>query len=178
MHGLSANDVRIRRARPEDAVGAYALIERAGTLELNTGYCYLLFCDHFSDTTIVAEAADRIVGVVIGYRPPSRPDAIFVWQVGVDPELRGAGLGQALLAAFVRTPGAAGARFLEATVTPSNAASRALFRAFARTHDAAVDERAGYAAALMPGEHEPELLLRIGPLTTVEDGVTTPRSKR
>jgi len=158
-------DIVVRGALPSDGPAVHALIERVGTLELNSGYAYLLLCDHFGSTSVVAERDGQLLGTVLGYRPPSRPDAIFVWQVGVDPAARGTGLGKKLLRAFTRTPGAAGARFLEATVAPSNAASRALFTSFARAESAPLAEQPGYGAPHLPMGHEPEPLLRIGPLS-------------
>lgn len=173
-------DIVIRGARPTDGPAVHALIAQVGTLELNTGYAYLLLCDHFGSTSVVAERDGLLLGAVLGYRPPSRPDAVFVWQVGVDPAARGTGLGKKLLAAFARTPGAAGTRFLEATVAPSNAASRALFTSFARAEGAPLEELAGYGAPHLPEGHEPEPLLRIGPLTlsttSTSEGPTGPRS--
>lgn len=169
----------IRDAGPADAVGVHALVLRAGTLEANSAYCYLLLCDHFRDTAVVAESEGEIIGVVVGYRPPTRPEVIFVWQVGVDPAHRGMGLGRALLSAFVRTRGAQGAEYLEATVAPSNAASRAVFGAFARAEGASVDERTGYPTSSFPDGHEAEPLLRIGPLHVTRDrdaSANNPRS--
>jgi diaminobutyrate acetyltransferase len=162
---LRGAQVILRTARPEDAAAMHALAERSGALEVNSAYCYLLLADHFRATSVVAEREGEIVGMVVGYRPPTRPEAIFVWQVGVDDTMRGRGLGRAMLHAFATTPGAAGARFLEATVTPANRASRALFHAFARDRATELHEEAGYPAALFPGGHEPERLLRIGPLS-------------
>ena len=171
MRELKGGEIVLRGARPEDAAAMHALAERSGALEVNSAYCYLLLADHFRATSVVAERHDPagrgdVVGMVVGYRPPTRSDAIFVWQVGVDPAMRGRGLARAMLHAFAATPGAAGARFLEATVTPDNAASRALFHAFARDRAAEIHEEDGYPAALFPGGHEPERLLRIGPLSS------------
>jgi L-2,4-diaminobutyric acid acetyltransferase len=158
-------DVLIRGALPSDGPAVHALIARVGTLELNTGYAYLLLCDHFGNTSVLAERDGQLLGAVLGYRPPNRPDAVFVWQVGVDPAARGTGLGKMLLRAFARTPGAAGVRYLEATVAPSNAASRALFDAFARAENAPLEEHPGYGAPHLAVGHEPEPLLRIGPMS-------------
>lgn len=163
MGGL--NDVTFRRARRADGKAIHALVERAGTLEANTAYCYLLMADHFGSTCVVAEVDGEVVGAVVGYRPPSRPEALFVWQVGVDSSMRGRGLGLALLRAFTRTPGARGARVLLATVAPSNVPSNKLFKAFARSLEATLKVSEGYPASLFPGgDHEDERLITIHPL--------------
>ena len=97
-------------------------------------------------------------------RPPSKPDVIFVWQIGVDPSARGQGLAKRLLQHLVDLPACRGVRFLETTVTASNTASRALFASIARKLDTGLKESDLFTAALFPGDdHEAEPLLRIGP---------------
>lgn len=158
------NDFHIRRPRRDDAAAIHALIVRAGTLEPNSAYCYLLLADHFASTCVVAEHEGEIVGAVLGYRPPSRPGSLFVWQVAVDGSMRGRGLGLALLHAFAQTPGSRGARSLLATVAPSNAPSNKLFRAYARSVGATLDVSEGYPASLFPDAHDDERLITIHPL--------------
>src|SRR5690606_41582845 len=66
------------------------------------------------------------------YRPPARPEAVFVWQIGVHPRAQGQGLGRRLLLELLRRPAAADATHLEATVGVSNTASARLFQSVAR----------------------------------------------
>ena len=54
---------------------------------------------------------------------------------------------------------------LEATVTPTNAASAALFRGFGARHGAPVVEDPAFPAELFPGGHEAEVRFRIGPIS-------------
>lgn len=159
-------DVRLRHVEPEDALALYRLVRDVGTLEPNSAYCYALCADHFRDTTVVAERGGSLVGVVVAYRPPTRPEALFVWQVGVTASMRRTGLGARLLDAALSSTGARGARFLLATVTPTNVASRRLFERFARAHGAPLHESRGYDGAHLPADHAPERLLSIGPLAT------------
>lgn len=164
MRGLNATPptgVVLRSSRPKDGAAMHALVERVGLLEQNTAYGYLLMADHFRSTCVVAERDGALVGLVIGYRPPSEPSALFVWQVGVDPSMRGQGLGRTLLNAFVQTPGGRSARSLLATVAPSNGASNKLFAAFAREIRSQVVVTEGYGSELFPPGHERECLLRI-----------------
>lgn len=159
--------IRFRGPAPEEGKLLHRLVDEGGTLELNTTYKYVLFADHFAGTTTVAEHDGEIVGFVSAYRPPSHPDTVFVWQIGVNPRMRGRGVARGLLEAMVRRPGCRGVRYLEATVTPSNLASRRLFQSFARHQGAPFEWSAGYPGELFgaPGEHEPENLIRIGPFT-------------
>lgn len=153
-----------RKARPEDGVRMYELVREMGGLELNTAYFYILFCIDFADTCVVAEVDGRMAGFVLGHRPPERQDTVFVWQVGVAPFMRKQGMAGRLLEAFLeQNPDA---RWLEASVTPSNTASRKLFRALAREHDADCEVSDFMLAEYFPDGHEAEELFRIGPLKT------------
>ena len=146
-----------------DAVAICALVGRCGVLDPNSTYCYLLLATHFAATCAVAVRAGRIVGFVSGYLVPARPSTLFIWQVAVDPAVRGQGVALRLLAAILDRPACRAVRHLEATVTPSNAASWALFRALARDRRARIERRRHISSADLGGTHEPEDLVRIGP---------------
>lgn len=143
----------------------WALVDRNQVLDSNSPYCYMLLASHFSDTCIVAERDDDVIGMVTGYRRPDRPETAFLWQIGLRKAARGQGLGLDLARAFVAQDAFAGVRFLETTVTPTNAASDGLFKALARELGAPMDIRPHFPAELFPddGDHEAELLYRIGP---------------
>lgn len=156
-----ANEPVFRKARPEDGPRMYELVKEMGGLELNTAYFYVLFCIDFADTCVVAERDGKLAGFVLGHRPPARQDAVFVWQVGVAPFMRKQGLARQLLEAFLeQNPDA---RWLEASVTPSNTASRKLFRSVARDHGVDCKVSTFMLAEHFPDGHEPEELFRIGP---------------
>lgn len=164
--------ITIRRPTVHDGPRIHRLVREGGGLDDNSRYLYLLMAGDFAATCRVADGPDGadgpLLGFVMGYRPPERPDAAFVWQVAVAPAGRGKGLGSKLLDAFIA--GAEGARFLEATVTPSNTASRRLFERFARRREVPCVIEPGFAADLFRGAgpethtHEREDLFRIGPL--------------
>jgi L-2,4-diaminobutyric acid acetyltransferase len=131
----------------------------------------LLVCTHFPDTSVVAEADGQLLGFVSGYLVPARPDTMFVWQVAVAEAARGRGLGRRMLNDVLGRPACAEVRFLNTTVTPSNVASWALFRAVARDHDAECSTVDTFRGAEVGGsDHEDEQLLRIGPLTGPKQG--------
>ncbi len=159
-------DITLRNARLEDGAGIWQVVKDSGVLDLNSAYMYLLLAKDFGDTCVVAEHAGRITGFVTGYRPPKRPDSIFLWQVGVDASMRGQGLGKRLLAAFLQSPGAQGATMLETTISPSNEASKALFGAIARELGVEMHVTEGFTESHFPtGGHEAEELYLIGPYT-------------
>ncbi len=156
----------LRNPLPVEAAALKQLIERCAPLEPNTTYAYLLFCTHFAETCLVAADAQGLLGCIIGYRPPTKPDALFVWQIGVDQRGRGLGLGSRMLETLVDQLVPEGVRHLEATVAPSNRASDALFRRFAAKRDLLLERTAYFEEQHFGGDdHEAEYLYRIG-LTT------------
>lgn len=145
-------------------------IARAAGLDENSRYKYLLFCRDFAATSAVARWEGETVGFVTGYRRPDASDTLFVWQVGVLERVRGQGVAGRMLDFLVASTKERGVRSLEATVTPGNSASFALFEGLARRHGADVSRRVLFGADLFApdaGEgdgsgHEEEVLLRIG----------------
>jgi L-2,4-diaminobutyric acid acetyltransferase len=156
-------ELTTRRAVPADAASIWRFVQRGDALESNSAYAYVLLSDHFRDTCWVTLDGDALAGFVAAYRPPRQPDTVFVWQVGVGAEWRGRGVAGELLHSLADGCGPQ-VRYLEATVTPDNAASERLFRGFARRKSAALDVSEGYGASLFPdGRSQPERLFRIGP---------------
>ena len=61
----------------------WQVVHDCGVLDLNSAYLYMLQADHFADTCAVATRGERIVGLATGHCPPTRPGAVFLWQVGI-----------------------------------------------------------------------------------------------
>jgi L-2,4-diaminobutyric acid acetyltransferase len=147
-----------------DGPALHQLIKRCPPLDENSRYCNLLQVSHFRDTAIVAEADDRLIGFVTGYRMPRRPQTLFVWQVGVAPEGRGQGLAQRLLEALLaRLPDV---DTLETTVTPDNQASMTTFNRLAGRLDTRIAQTVLFSKEQhFEGAHDDEVLLTIGPFS-------------
>ncbi len=166
----AATDLRFRTPEPADGAALWQLAKASGALEVNSPYSYILLSDHFADTCVIAELGGKPAGFVSAFISPARQDTVFVWQIGVAPAARGRGLAKSLLAALLERPGCADVQFLEATVTPSNRASEALFRGFARDLGARCEIDTGYPEEIFPGAgHETERCWRIGPLPGVTE---------
>ena len=145
-----------------------ALIAASPPLDVNSAYCNLLQCTDFAGTCVLAEREGRPVGWVSAYRPPATPECLFIWQVAVAAEARGEGLAGKMLDALRPRPAAAGATALTTTITPDNAASWALFEAFARRHGARLERAPRFERdAHFAGAHETEWQARIAPLPTL-----------
>lgn len=153
----------IRSPATNDAAQIWQLVGQTGVLDRNSAYLYLLLCRDFSDTCLVASRDGEVVGFVTGYRIPSDPDVLFIWQVGVASNAKRQGIALRLLQELAeRNAGAVTA--IEATVSPSNVASRGLFESLARGFGASLIDVAdgGFHEDLFPpGDHEAEPRIRI-----------------
>jgi L-2,4-diaminobutyric acid acetyltransferase len=158
-----AIDFRFRNPTAADGAAIWRFVEQAGVLEQNSAYSYMLLCQHFGDTSVVAEQDDALAGFVTAYRPPRQPDTVFVWQVGVARAMRGRGLAVGLLEQVLAQPACRGVCFLEASVTTDNDASKALFQALARQLNAPCTVQPFFDKAIFPEPHATEDLFRIGP---------------
>lgn len=163
---MSVPTVTLRRPTDGDGYPLHELVARCQPLDINSVYCNLLQCTDFADTSIAAVNADgHLVGFISGYRPPSRPDTLFVWQVAVDASMRGQGLALRMLMALItRVASEQGVSHLETTISPDNGASQALFmKAFAKLgvdfNTRTLFSRDEHFA----GKHEDEVLYRAGP---------------
>jgi len=156
----------IRTPTVEDGAAIWRLVRESRVLDVNSSYVYLLWAEHFGETSVLAEVDGEAVGFVTGFRPPKTPEVIFVWQVAVDGSMRGRGLAKQLLRALVELPGCAGVTHMQTTVTPSNGPSRALFHSFGRSLGAPVEVRPYFGEELFPDAgHEAEELFHIGPFS-------------
>jgi L-2,4-diaminobutyric acid acetyltransferase len=157
--------------RVADAHAIHSLIAACRPLDLNSTYAYLLLCEHFSATCVRAEAQGDTVGFVSAYRPPGRQETIFVWQVAVHAAARGRRLGARMLRELLSRPEVRNCRYLETTVSPSNAASMRMFEGLARELNAPLARQEMFQEEEFGAErHESEALLRIGPFAGLPAG--------
>jgi L-2,4-diaminobutyric acid acetyltransferase len=158
--------------RLEDGAVLWRIARDSRTLDLNSSYSYLLWCRDFSATSVVARGADgEPVGFITGYVRPQHPRTLVVWQVAVDEAARGRGLAAAMLDGLAaRTAQELGVDGIETTVTPDNTPSNRLFTSFAERHGARTEKEVLFDAGVFPESgHEPEVLYRIGPVTSLKD---------
>jgi L-2,4-diaminobutyric acid acetyltransferase len=156
--------LEIRSLSINDAASIWKLVSESGTLDINSPYLYLLLCRDFSSTGFVATLRSEVVGFVTAYEQPDAPGVLFVWQIGVASEMRKKGIGLQLLHALTQASTAGRWTALEATISPSNHASRRLFETLARSHQSQLVEipDAGFQPADFPDlEHECEPRFRI-----------------
>ncbi len=160
-----ATEIALSRPGINDAAGIHALVELCKPLDLNSTYAYLLLCHHFGATCVVAKSGGRIVGFVSAYRPPADQQVLFIWQVAVDPQARGTGLGTEMIQQLLARADLKNIRYLETTVSPSNHASRRMFERIAHRMNVSLQEQALFGRNCFGGDdHEEEALFRIGPI--------------
>ena len=166
---VEEGQVVLRRPVLADGLLVWELVRLSGTLDLNSCYLYLLLCDQFADTCVIAQQGDQIQGFVTAYIRPDKSDTLFVWQVGVLPSARGKGLAKAMLRHLWGRDVCRSLKWLEATVSPSNQPSRNLFAAMASELGTEINEHTYIGIVHFPinGSHEPEPLLRLGPFQAI-----------
>lgn len=169
-------EVFFRSAKTSDGARMWSFVNEHGVLELNSAYSYMLMATHFGAHCPIAEASNlsdadgarTLAGFVLSYRPPLQLEDLFVWQIGVHPDMRGRGLAKRMLHHLLTLPANRGVQYVTATVATGNEPSRALFRGFARETNVACNESEFFTADVFPPEleqgHEAEDLFRIGPL--------------
>ncbi len=158
------SEIVFRQPRLNDGADIQELIASCEPLDVNSTYCYLLLCKHFADTCVVAEQDGDPVGFLSGYLQPAERDVFFVWQVAVNEAARGQGLGKRLLSEVLTRPFCRKARYLEASVTAPNDASRRLFNSFAEEIGVPCREQPFFRSEVFGSEaHDEERALRIGP---------------
>jgi len=167
--GCLLNKLSFRSPVANDGPAMHALVERCKPLDVNSRYCYLILCEHFPSTCVVVEEGNEVVGFITAYIPPEKRDTLFVWQAAVDVRLRGQGLAKKMLNSLLSRPNLERTSYIEATVNPSNEASRSLFKSLAKDCSCAFDEELIFPANMFgAGDHEQENLIRVGPIDPVE----------
>lgn len=162
-----AAPITLRAPTAEDGAAVYELIAQCPPLDTNSMYCNLLQSSHFSDTSVAAELDEDIVGFISGYVLPKQPDTLFIWQVAVGEKARGQGLASRMLRDILQRPACRQVKYIETTITPDNRASWALFESLANklsaqlNHSVMFDRQQHFA-----GQHETEMLVKIGPINS------------
>ncbi|MGJ9383085.1 diaminobutyrate acetyltransferase [Salipaludibacillus sp. CF4.18] len=156
--------VALRKPHLDDGGDIWQLIKSTKVLDLNSAYYYLILCKYFKNTCVVAEEDHGIVGFVSAFIHPENSKVLFVWQVAVDQSQRGKGLASSLLEELVSREECASIQFIETTISPSNEASKALFKKFAHKLGTKMEETETISQEAFPSDnHESEQTYQIGP---------------
>ncbi len=153
-----------REPNKEDGANIWELVKSTQTLDLNSAYSYLMLCELFSDTCVIAEDEDQVIGFVSAFRQPQSPNTIFVWQVAVHESYRGKGIAKKLLKELLSRQSCENVHYMESTVSPSNLPSQSLFKGLANHLKCPCEVSECFTEDLFPESgHEAEQTYRIGP---------------
>ncbi|MCX6471439.1 diaminobutyrate acetyltransferase [Williamsia herbipolensis] len=156
-------EVSFREPDVADGVRLWEIARDSEVLDLNSSYAYVLWCQDYARTSIVAEVDGTVVGFVTGYVRPQAPDTVMVWQVAVDADQRGLGLAGRMLSALMDRVETDSITRMQTTISPDNEASQKLFTSFAERRDMTISRRDYFAPEDFPDSHEPEDLYTIAP---------------
>ncbi|MFQ5450477.1 MAG: diaminobutyrate acetyltransferase [Nitrospinaceae bacterium] len=158
--------IQLRKPVLQDGTKIFQLAKSAGTLDVNSCYHYLLLCQKFSDTCVIATQKEELIGFLTAFRDPNHAETLFIWQIAVSQSQRNQGIARAMLNHLLQRDFDPEIQFIETTITPSNTASQALFRGLAKELQSEINEKRFFEKKFFSENgHEPENLFRIGPLT-------------
>jgi L-amino acid N-acyltransferase YncA len=119
-----------RRPDPSDHARIVAVVDDWWGGRAMAAMLPRLFIDHFAQTSYVVEDADgRLAGFAVAFLSPDDVQTAYVHFIGVDPALRGSGLGRELYARVAREAKAAGRSRIAAVTSPVNTTSLAFHAA-------------------------------------------------
>ncbi|WP_158736456.1 diaminobutyrate acetyltransferase [Alteribacillus sp. YIM 98480] len=154
-----------RHPNINDGKKVWELVREIDVLDLNSSYYYLILCEYFSNTCMIAENEGEIVGFVSGFRHPEHHDILFVWQVAVAESERGEGLATTLIQKLLKSDECSDIKAIQTTISPSNKASLALFRKLSEQLGANMVKTLRFSPDAFPGnEHEAEQTYEISPI--------------
>lgn len=154
-----------RQPTVADGMSVWGLIESSPPLDGNSQYCNILQCAHFPGTCVLAERDGEPMGWLSAYLLPEDAETVFIWQVAVHRNARGAGLASALIDRLLARPALREVKLIKTTITTGNKASWALFESLARRLDAPIRREEWLKSGFHFSEgHETEHLVTIGPI--------------
>ena len=165
---MEAGRLSFRTPVTNDGSSIHALVKRCKPLDLNSRYCYLTLCKHFSSTCAVVAENDQwlplssptscrrsVIRCLSGSWLLMLAFAVRAWQ-------------KKMLRHLLSRHNLKRIRYVEATVNPSNDAARALFKSLGKDCACSVDEELIFHASMFGNEsHEQESLIRVGPINPV-----------
>lgn len=93
-------------------------------------YAYWILHSYYSNTCRVAEFEGKIIGF-LSAMPSMEKKAVFIWQLCVDRELRGGGVGTRLLDSVVAATRQLGFSSIQFSIADTNRPSYSLFKRYA-----------------------------------------------
>jgi phosphoribosylamine---glycine ligase len=128
LRRLAGQAAILRNAEEDDFLDMAGLASSCPPLEPYPPHLYRIILRFFRPVCLVAEADDgRKVGFAMALAAMEPPGTLFLWQIGVVPDMQGSGLGRRILEQLEAQALGLGFWRIEATVDPLNEPSRRLF---------------------------------------------------
>lgn len=127
LKSVKDKPLRLNTAGEANYLKVYDLVRRCPPLEIYPAHLYKILIRFFGDNCYVAHKDGQLIGWVMGFISTVKPDTYFLWQIGIDSEMQGTGLGTKLLKFLENDLRAKNCRRIELTIDPENIPSRKLF---------------------------------------------------
>lgn len=123
-----ANDIVLRNLGPDDYPSIISVLDAWWGGRAMADHLPKLFFNHFRDTSFIAEIDGNRAGFLAGFVSQSDPTIAYVHFIGVDPSIRGRGIGRHLYGAFFDAARARGCHEVHAVTHPVNQRSVAFHK--------------------------------------------------
>lgn len=97
-------------------------------------YAYWILQNYFGSTCRIVKVENKIIGY-ISAMPSIDKNTVFIWQLCIDDEFRGKGLGTLLLSSVSDEAIRLGYGNLQLSISDTNTASQSLFKRFAQKNN-------------------------------------------
>lgn len=167
MAKFKKSEITIREPYSTDGPEVYDLIKRCRPLDINSRYCNLLQTFHFRETSAISVCPDNTVyGFVSGYMIPDLMNTLFIWQVAVDEQARGLGLGKRMILDIINRNHV---EYIHTTITKDNKASWAVFKSLTKQLKSKLHYSKFFDKDIhFDGEAKTEYLVQVGPFNPTQ----------
>ena len=119
--------INIRNPKESEFEKIYNFVSRCKPLESYGDHFYRIMLRYFNNTCLIAEEENNILGFILGVISQTDPKSYFLWQIGVNPEVQGQGIGRKMLEHIEIELKRKNINRIELTIDPENKASQKLF---------------------------------------------------
>tara|TARA_B110000261_G_C12941538_1_gene300652 strand:+ start:23 stop:553 length:531 start_codon:yes stop_codon:yes gene_type:complete len=167
VYSKNNNAIKITSPSKKDGYEVSNLVARCPPLDLNSTYHYLIQSHYFNKTCSIAFDNKKVVAFASGFINPSKNNSLFIWQVAIDENYRGRGLGIELIEFILKQN--KNVDSIETTITKNNFASRRMFQKINKKYKTSISEQILFDKEKdFFNEHDSEILIKIGPITQGE----------
>jgi len=120
-------NLKFKNPCEDDFLKLYDFVLDCPPLESYPEHFYKIILRYFPKTTVFLRNKNLIVGFVFGIPSQKDKDLIFLWQIGIDKNMRGSSVSKNLIKEFEKKVKENGFKKIELTIDPENIASKKFF---------------------------------------------------